>query len=103
MLVTGAAGFIGSNFVERALARGERVVVLDSLTYAGHLESLREFEGKFEFVRGDICDRELLGNLFKKHGFARVINFAAESHVDRSIENAADFVKTNVMGVFALL
>lgn len=103
LLITGAAGFIGSNFVERSIELGQDVVVLDALTYAGHLNNLMHLEGQFEFVKGDICDRRLLADLFEKHKFGGVVNFAAESHVDRSIENAADFVKTNVMGVFALL
>jgi len=117
ILVTGAAGFIGSQFVELLLAsRDVRVVVLDKLTYAGNLATLnhavtaaakaapnRFGPDRFEFVEGDICDRALLSSLFKKHSFSHVVNFAAESHVDRSIESADEFIQTNIMGVFSLL
>ena len=103
VLVTGGAGFIGSSFVELLLSEGCRVVVLDSLTYAGHAENLDALRKRFEFVKGDIRDRDLLTQLFKQYQFRSVVNFAAESHVDRSIENAADFVETNVIGVFSLL
>ena len=105
-IVTGGAGFIGSNFVHRALARGERrVVVLDKLTYAGHRESLAAAEGnpRFRFVAGDIADRELVRRLFAEERPTALLNFAAESHVDRSIEAPGTFVTTNVVGVFELL
>ena len=105
-IVTGGAGFIGSNFVHRALARGDRrVVVLDKLTYAGHRESLAGAEGnpRFRFVAGDIADRALVRALFAAERPAAVVNFAAESHVDRSIEAPGTFVETNVVGVFELL
>ncbi len=116
ILITGGAGFIGSQFVELVLGTpGTKVVVLDKLTYAGNLKTLDhavdaaclkagvEVRSRFEFVRGDICDRALLGSLFERHQFSAVVNFAAESHVDRSIESAAEFVETNIMGVFSLL
>ena len=105
-IVTGGAGFIGSNFVHRALARGDRrIVVLDKLTYAGHRESLAGAEGnpRFRFVAGDIADRALVRTLFAAERPAAVVNFAAESHVDRSIEAPGTFVETNVVGVFELL
>lgn len=116
ILVTGAAGFIGSQFLEIILqTRPEtQVVVLDKLTYAGNLKTLEHAvassklaasaaAARYEFVRGDICDRELVRSLFDKHRFSAVVNFAAESHVDRSIESAAEFIETNILGVFSLL
>jgi dTDP-glucose 4,6-dehydratase len=101
LLVTGGAGFIGSNFVLSTLARtGEPVVTLDKLTYAGNLMNLRSLEGdtRHAFVRGDIGDRELVRSLLQKHKPRAIVHFAAESHVDRSISGAADFVVTNVLG-----
>ena len=106
MLVTGGAGFIGSNFVRHALgATSDRVVVLDKLTYAGSLESLADVSNdpRFAFVLGDIADRETVGRVFREHAPASVLNFAAESHVDRSIEGPRPFVQTNVVGTFELL
>ena len=106
LLVTGGAGFIGCNFVRLALAEREaRVVVLDKLTYAGHRESLADVERdpRFRFVEGDIADRALLSRLFAEEPLDAVVNFAAESHVDRSIESPGDFVHTNVVGTFELL
>jgi len=107
LLVTGGAGFIGSNFVRRVfdgtLSGISSVVVLDKLTYSGVLENLNDLSGKpgFEFVRGDICDSKLVNALVESVDM--VVNFAAESHVDRSIEDASEFVKTNVLGVQVLL
>ncbi len=105
LLVTGGAGFIGSNFARLALGEGARVVVLDKLTYAGHLESLEDLEGHpgFVFVRGDIADAEDVERVFRQHGPFSVVNFAAESHVDRSIDNPSAFIETNVHGTFLLL
>lgn len=103
ILVTGAAGFIGSNFVEQAIRLGEHVAVVDALTYAGHLENLESVKSKIGFVHANICDRSAMAALFEKHNFDIVVNFAAESHVDRSIENPMSFVETNVMGVASLL
>jgi dTDP-glucose 4,6-dehydratase len=106
VLVTGGAGFIGSNFVRLALEETDaRVVVLDKLTYAGHLESLADVEShpRYRFVEGDIADRELLHRLFAAEPFDAVVNFAAESHVDRSIDGPREFVHTNVVGTFELL
>lgn len=108
LLVTGGAGFIGSHLVEWILQRApsvERLVVLDRLTYAGHRLNLRAVEpdSRLVFVHGDVCDAALVGRLFDEHRFDAVFHLAAESHVDRSIENAADFVRTNVLGTFTLL
>ena len=106
ILLTGGAGFIGSNFVELALELGHKVVVLDALTYAGHPESLEQFSAakeKFVFVKGNILDRELSLHLLREHQIDWFLNFAAESHVDKSITGPAAFVETNVMGTFQLL
>jgi dTDP-glucose 4,6-dehydratase len=105
-VVTGGAGFIGSNFVRLALAsRDARVVVVDKLTYAGNLESLADVadDPRFEFVRADIADRGAMEELFRAHRPSAVINFAAETHVDRSIDGPAAFVHTNLVGTFELL
>jgi dTDP-glucose 4,6-dehydratase len=104
-LVTGGAGFIGGNFVREAVASGIRVVNLDALTYAGNLDTLSSLEGNPDhvFVHGDIGDRALVDGLLAEHRPDAVINFAAESHVDRSIEGPAAFVQTNVVGTLALL
>lgn len=107
VLVTGGAGFIGSHFVEMALtdqfSQISSVVVLDKLTYAGKLANLNVVANNpnFDFVQGDICDIELVNSLASK--VDAVINFAAESHVDRSIENSSEFVRTNVLGTQVLL
>jgi dTDP-glucose 4,6-dehydratase len=104
-LVTGGAGFIGGNFVLDAVSRGIRVVNLDALTYAGNRDTLRSLEGhpQHVFAHGDIGDRELVASLLATHKPDAVINFAAESHVDRSIDGPAAFVQTNVVGTLALL
>ena len=106
-LITGCAGFIGSNFVYYMLNKYKeiRLVNLDKLTYAGNLENLKGVEGdpRHIFVQGDICDKELVSKLFAEYDFDYVINFAAESHVDRSISNPEIFVQTNVMGTVNLL
>jgi dTDP-glucose 4,6-dehydratase len=102
LVVTGGAGFIGSNFVRRRVHAGDEVVVLDKLTYAGHLENLDGVQDDLRFVRGDICDAEAVEKLVTPDVDA-VVNFAAESHVDRSIQGAGVFVRTNVMGVQVLL
>jgi len=105
ILVTGGAGFIGTNYVYHVLRNfpEDKVVVLDALTYAGNLENLRPLEGhpRFRFFKGDICDREIVDRLVSQ--VDAVVNFAAESHVDRSIHNAADFVRTNVLGTQTLI
>jgi dTDP-glucose 4,6-dehydratase len=106
ILVTGGAGFIGANFVlDWIAAEGEPVVDLDLLTYAGNLGNLAPLDGdaRHAFVRGDIGDRALVGSLPANHRPRAVVNFAAESHVDRSIHGPADFIATNVVGTFALL
>jgi dTDP-glucose 4,6-dehydratase len=106
ILVTGGAGFIGSNFVLDWLAPGaEPVLNLDALTYAGNAENLAALAGdeRHVFVRGDICDRPLLDRLFAAHRPRAVVHFAAESHVDRSIQGPAEFIRTNVQGTFTLL
>ena len=106
ILVTGGAGFIGANFVLDWLAiESEPVLNLDKLTYAGNLESLAGLNNHpgHRFVQGDIGDRPLLARLLREHRPRAVINFAAESHVDRSIHDAGDFIATNVVGTYALL
>ena len=104
-LVTGGAGFIGGNFVLDAVASGIRVVNLDALTYAGNLDTLSPLDGNPDhvFVQGDIGDRALVARLLAEHRPQAVVNFAAESHVDRSIDGPAAFVQTNVVGTFNLL
>jgi dTDP-glucose 4,6-dehydratase len=106
ILVTGAAGFIGSNFVlEWLRATGEPVVSLDALTYAGNLENLASLEGdaRHHFVRGDITDRALVDSLLATHRPRAIVHFAAESHVDRSIHGPEAFLRTNIHGAFVLL
>ena len=106
ILVTGAAGFIGSNFVLDWLEQcNEPVVNLDLLTYAGNLENLAELEGdpRHKFVRGNIGDRSFVANLLADTKPRAVINFAAESHVDRSIHGPGAFIQTNIVGTFRLL
>lgn len=106
-LVTGAAGFIGANFVKYMLAKHSdiKIVVLDLLTYAGNLGTIAgDIDGvRCEFVKGDICDRDLADRLFAQYQFDYVVNFAAESHVDRSIENPQLFLKVNILGTQNLL
>lgn len=106
ILVTGGAGFIGSNFVLDWLTHSDEPVVnLDLLTYAGNLENLASLKDNQQhiFVQGDIGDRALLSKLLKEHRPRAVINFAAESHVDRSIHGPSDFIQTNIVGTFNLL
>src|SRR5690348_9587218 len=105
VLVTGGAGFIGGNFVLAAVADGLRVINLDKLTYAGNLDTLASLEGnpRHVFVKGDIGDRELVARLLAEHRPDAIVNFAAESHVDRSIDGPAAFVETNVVGTLNLL
>jgi dTDP-glucose 4,6-dehydratase len=106
ILVTGGAGFIGSNFVLRWLeASSEPVLNLDKLTYAGNLGNLRTLgsDGRHEFVRGDICDFDLVLGLLRSRRPRAVVHFAAESHVDRSIHGPAEFIRTNIHGTFNLL
>lgn len=107
LLVTGGAGFIGSNFIRHILREHPewQVVNLDKLTYAGNLANLKDVEDnpRYRFVRGDIADRELAENLFQEEKFDVVVNFAAESHVDRSILDSSPFIETNVKGTQVLL
>ncbi len=107
ILVTGCAGFIGSNFVPYFLEKYENynIVNLDLLTYAGDLENLKECDEnpRYKFIKGDICNRELVEFIFTEYDIQGVIHFAAESHVDNSIKNPGIFVETNVNGTFTLL
>jgi dTDP-glucose 4,6-dehydratase len=105
ILVTGGCGFIGSTFVRQRVERGDAVIVLDALTYAGHEENLQGVggPGRLELVRGDICDGPLVAGLLARHRIDAVVNFAAESHVDRSIASPSAFIETNIRGVFVLL
>jgi dTDP-glucose 4,6-dehydratase len=105
LLVTGGAGFIGANFVLQAVRDGLKVVNLDKLTYAGNVQTLQSVAGNplHVFVQGDIGDRELIARLLAQHKPVAVVNFAAESHVDRSIDGPAEFIETNVVGTLGLL
>jgi len=124
ILVTGGAGFIGSAFIKNFLGRDcpsaesrtpavpirrgayicvPEVVIVDNLTYAGDLERLKEAKGRYKFYRADICDEKLMEAIFKKERPQAVINFAAETHVDRSIKDAAHFIETNIKGVRILM
>ena len=106
ILVTGGAGFIGSHVVRKLLTNrpGAKVVNLDALTYAGNLENLRDVESNphYAFVKGDIQDSALIERLFAEHAFDAVVHLAAESHVDRSIENPMAFLETNILGTCLL-
>lgn len=106
ILITGAAGFIGSNFVNHMVNKYEdefTYVVYDKLTYAANMDNLKESEGKYIFVKGDICDLEQNIETIKKYNIDAVVNFAAESHVDNSIKDPMAFTKNNVLGTNALL
>jgi len=105
ILITGGAGFIGSNMIHLALEQGKEVVVLDKLTYAGNPANLQPFQDRpdFHFYKGDITDNELVSTILERHKIEGVLNFAAESHVDRSIDGPAEFIHTNVVGTFNLL
>lgn len=107
LLVTGGAGFIGSNFIRYMLKEHDDVIItnLDKLTYAGNLKTLKdvEDEAQYQFVKGDITNWELVNKLFREAEFDAVVNFAAESHVDRSILDSAPFVETNIKGTQVLL
>lgn len=107
MLVTGAAGFIGSNFVNfwRKQNNPDSIVALDALTYAGNISSIQDLidQKQIEFVHGDVCDVELVAEIFAEHSIDTVVNFAAESHVDRSIAAPDAFLKTNILGTQTLL
>ncbi|EJQ35384.1 dTDP-glucose 4,6-dehydratase [Bacillus toyonensis] len=107
VLVTGGAGFIGSNFVRYMVKKYPKynIVNLDALTYAGNLENLKDIEelSNYKFIKGDIADRQFINQLFKEENFDYVLNFAAESHVDRSITNPDIFIQTNIQGTQVLL
>lgn len=107
-LVTGGAGFIGSNYIHYMLGKyGDsiRIINVDTLTYAGNLENLKEVEKRdnYTFIKADICDREAIANIFSEYDVDRVVHFAAESHVDRSIKDPEIFVQTNVYGTAVML
>ncbi|MDI3545800.1 MAG: dTDP-glucose 4,6-dehydratase [Rikenellaceae bacterium] len=105
-LVTGGAGFIGSNFIKYMLKKYQsdiKLIVLDKLTYAGNLKTLENELDQIDFIKGDICDQELVRDIFEKNEINYVVNFAAESHVDRSIENPQLFLQTNILGTQNLL
>ena len=107
-LVTGGAGFIGSNYIHYMFKKyGDdiRIINVDALTYAGNPENLKEIEGRknYTFVKADICDREAIRKIFAGNDIDRVVHFAAESHVDRSIRNPEVFVQTNVLGTLVML
>jgi dTDP-glucose 4,6-dehydratase len=107
VLVSGGAGFIGSNFIHYLLNAEQDVhlINLDALTYAGSLENLKDISenGRYTFVKGDICDAEFVGQLLRQYQIDTIVHFAAESHVDRSILGPAQFVQTNITGTFTLL
>jgi dTDP-glucose 4,6-dehydratase len=109
ILVTGGAGFIGSNFVRMLIERGERVklVVLDKLTYAGNLANIQDLleahRDRLVFIKGDICDPDIVEAMFRDHGVREIVHFAAESHVDRSILSSRPFIQANVVGTQMLL
>lgn len=106
ILVTGGAGFIGSHFVDLVISETDyKVIVLDKLTYAGKLENMSSFLDleRVQFIKGDICDYELVSSIFKKIMIDYVVNFAAESHVDNSINESAVFIKSNINGTHVLL
>ncbi|MBI5705408.1 MAG: dTDP-glucose 4,6-dehydratase [Armatimonadetes bacterium] len=105
LLVTGAAGFIGSHFVRLALRElpSAEIIVLDALTYAGNLSTIDDFRGSISFVEGKIQDAALIDQVFGNRGITHIVNFAAESHNDRSILEAGSFIQTDVLGVYTLL
>jgi dTDP-glucose 4,6-dehydratase len=106
ILITGGAGFIGSNFAENWLKKNKgKLINLDKLTYAGNLNNLSALKNNTShiFIKGDICDTQLISDLLEKHKPDRIINFAAESHVDRSIHGPEEFIQTNIIGTFRLL
>jgi len=107
-LVTGGAGFIGSNYIHYMFKKYDneiRIINVDALTYAGNLENLKEVENRdnYTFVKADIRDKEAIGKIFAENDIDRVVHFAAESHVDRSIRNPEVFVETNVLGTLVML
>ena len=107
VIITGGAGFIGSNFVRLWLSKNlnEKIINLDKMTYAGSEENLKNLPNpdQYLFVKGDICDEALVKKLLEEHKPRAILNFAAESHVDRSINGPAEFIQTNINGTFNLL
>lgn len=103
ILVTGGAGFIGSEFVRQGVRRGYEIIVIDKLTYAGDLKRLKEVKGRYKFYKIDICDRNQIESVFEKERPEIIANFAAQTHVDRSIVDAAPFIETNIKGTQILL
>lgn len=102
-MITGGAGFIGSEFVRQSIKTGYKVIVVDKLTYAGDLKKLKEVEGKYKFYKTDICNKKKVEEIFKKEKPQTIVNFAAQTHVDRSIVNATPFIDTNIKGTQILL
>ena len=107
-LVTGGAGFIGSNYIHYMFRKYDneiRIINVDKLTYAGNLENLKDIENRdnYTFVKADICDKDAISKIFEENDIDRVVHFAAESHVDRSIKNPEVFVQTNVLGTAVML
>jgi len=106
LLITGGAGFIGANFVRHVLARSDaRLVIIDKLTYAGNPANIDDVlkNPRVRFVKADIADRDAMISIFDENKPASVVNFAAESHVDRSIDDPSPFIETNIVGAFTLL
>src|SRR5262247_3520371 len=106
MLITGGAGFIGANFARHVLARSDaRLVIIDKLTYAGNLANIDDVlrDPRVHFVKADIANKGAMASIFNEHRPASVVNFAAESHVDRSIDDPSSFIETNIVGAFTLL
>jgi dTDP-glucose 4,6-dehydratase len=106
MLITGAAGFIGANFARHVLScSDDRLVIIDKLTYAGNLANIDDVlrDPRVRFIKGDIADKEVMISIFNEHRPTSVVNFAAESHVDRSIDDPSPFIETNITGAFTLL
>ena len=107
LLIAGGAGFIGSNFVRYVLDKYPecRVVVYDKLTYAGNLDNLKDLQGdpRYAFVKGDVCDATKVDETMRQHAIDTIVNFAAETHVDRSLMAPGSFVQTDVFGTYVLL
>jgi len=103
ILVTGGAGFIGSEFVRQGIAKGQKIIIVDKLTYAGDLDRLKCVKGRYKFYKTDICDKKAMDNIFNKEQPELIVHFAAESHVDRSIEDASPFIETNIKGTQVIL
>ena len=103
ILVTGGAGFIGSEFVRQGVKNGYKIIVVDKLSYAGDLKRLEVVSGKFKFYKTDICSKTKIAQIFKKEKPQTVVHFAAESHVDRSIQDSTPFIETNIKGTQILL